>query len=65
MGEEEDLIEEVENYAIQVGKAIEEASFLLEYDEMVELAIGTIMNEIRISKEGKHTCVINASFQFE
>jgi len=65
MGEEENLKEGIEEIAVELGKSIEGASFLLGYDEMVELALKAIMNELRIPNEGKFDIIKKAALGFD
>jgi hypothetical protein len=44
---------------------MEGASFLLGYDEMLELALKAIMNELRIPNEGKFDVVKKAALGFD
>lgn len=65
MGEEEKLKEGIEEIAVELGKFMEGASFLLGYDEMLELALKAIMNELRIPNEGKFDVVKKAALGFD
>jgi hypothetical protein len=53
MSEEEDLKNGIEEIAVELGQYLEKCSYLLSYDEMVELALRAVMNELRIPNEGK------------
>lgn len=65
MGEEEDLKNGIEEIAVELGQYIEKCSYLLGYDEMVEMALKTVINELRIPNEGKFDIVKKAALSFD